>query len=186
MREAFVLSAGMVLIQDGYEALTQHPMDGRASEGPAFCMSSEPGTPCSPPKAAYSFDKDGKLIRDNEGNPIVDVRKVNPRVPKVGRWCLPGDTGLLSERGPFMTGISRIPGWNAMGLGHDQFVVAWHVGDLMSIATIAPAIVVTYVGLGTPYYDLLRETSIDSAKEKPAKLQKQPRPKRKKQLRRKR
>jgi hypothetical protein len=168
VREAFVLSAGMVLIQDGYESLTGHTMNGKASSGEAYCMSSEPGTPCSPPTAAYSFDKDGKLIRDNQGNPIVDIRKVDPLRPKVGRWASPEDTSFVSERSPFMTAISKIPGWNAMGLGHDSLVIAWNLSDLASIATIAPAIVVTYVGFGTPYYDLLRNTGIESAKETPS------------------
>jgi hypothetical protein len=166
IREGFALSAGMVLVKDGYRAVTEHDLDARASHDEAYCMYGLPGEPCSPPDAAYSLDDNGKLITDEFGRPKVDVRKTDPRRPHLGRWSSPGDTSIIGERSAVMTAISKVPGWNAMSLFHDQWCVSWDMSAFTSIATIGPAIVLTYVGIGTPFFDLLQKTNIKAATEK--------------------
>jgi hypothetical protein len=173
IREGFALSAGMVLVKDGYKAVTQHELDARSSYDEAYCMSSEPGKPCSPPDHAYSLDENGKLVTDEYGRPKVDIRKTDPRRPHVGRWSSPADASVVGERSSVMTTISRVPGMNAMALFHDQWSVSWDMSTLTSIGTIGPAIVLTYVGIGTPFFDLLQKTNIEVATEK---KQSSPRP----------
>src|SRR5260370_6652946 len=51
VRDGFLLSGGMVLIQTGYEKATYHLIDRRASKGDAYFMATV-GAECSPPKSA--------------------------------------------------------------------------------------------------------------------------------------
>ena len=64
-----------------------------------------------------------------------------------------------------MTGVSRIPGMNAMSVFHDQWAISWDMNTFQSQATIAPAVVLTYIGTGAPAYDLIQKTNVESYKE---------------------
>lgn len=158
IREGFLRSGAMVLVQDGYKRYLGSDLDARASRGEAYCMSAI-GESCSPPEAAYVKDANGQIMRDSQGLPIIDMSKVDPRVPHVGKWSGPTSANWSQERSSFMTSVSRVPGMNAMALFHDQWSVSWDMGTIANPATIIPAIVLTYTGTGTNYYDLLRKTA---------------------------
>lgn len=159
IQEGFILSGGMVLVQDGYRRVTTHGLDAGASSGEAYCMATV-GASCSPPEEAYVRDKNGNIAYEGEGNkrvPKVDVRKTDPRRPHVGNWSKATDKNWNHERGPFMTGVSKIPGMNAMSVFHDHWAVSWDMSNLASGATIGPAVVLTYIGTGAPVFDNIQE-----------------------------
>lgn len=167
IREGFLLAGGMVLVQDGYKRVAGSDLDARSSQGDAYCMSSV-GEDCSPPGSSYIRDKDGNIQYelDSSGKPLkdkplVDIRKTDPRRPHVGNWSTKSEANWNHERGKFMTSVSRIPGMNAMSVFHDQWAVSWDMNTLTSVGTIAPAVVLTYTGTGTQYFELLRKTAAD-------------------------
>lgn len=145
VRDGFLLSGGMVLIQTGYEKATDHKIDGRASKGEAYCMATI-GAECSPPKSAYVTDKAGNILFDKNGDPLVDVTKTDPIRPHVGIWAKKDETPLIGigERSGSMTAVSRIPGMNAMALFHDNWAVTWDMNAFTSVTSIVPAVVLTY------------------------------------------
>jgi hypothetical protein len=189
IKNGFLLSASMVLIQDGYRRVTDHPLDGKIATKDAYCMRTL-NAPCSPPPEAYLRDgkgnildidhhpldlngnkigPDGKLLLDNhgfpqQGEPFVDVTKTDPLANHVGKWSTANDHSMAGERGALMTGVSKVPGMNTMAMFHDQWAVSWKMGDAATIATIYPATVLTYVGTGAPLYTQIQTTVVSSAK----------------------
>jgi hypothetical protein len=162
IQEGFLKAGAMVLVQDGYKRYTGSALDARASEGDAYCMTAE-GEACSPPESAYVKDDKGKIVHNAKGEPIIDMSKVDPRVPHVGLMGGAGNPNWSEERSPVMTSISKVPGMNAMALFHDQWTISWDMGTLTTPASIIPAIVLTYTGTGAPYYDLLKKTTVESS-----------------------
>lgn len=162
VRDAFLLSGGMVLVQDGYKRVTTHDLNAKGAKGEPYCMLANPGAnvDCAPPKEAYVKDENGKLV--------ADVRKVDPARPHVGLMVKPGDSSLLAkvagETSPVMTGVSRIPGMNAMALFHDHWAVSWEMSPVTNVATIFPAVVLTYMGTTSPINDHIQDVNVEAAK----------------------
>lgn len=168
VKDGFLLSGGMVLIQTGYEKVTDHQIDGRAAKGEAYCMATV-GAECSPPKSAYLTDSDGNIKFDKNGDPLVDVTKTDPLRPHVGTWAKENDTPFIGagERSASMTAVSRVPGMNAMAVFHDTWSVSWDMNAFTNVATIVPAVVLTYTGTGAPYFERLEDTAAASAAKSP-------------------
>ncbi|EPE93848.1 hypothetical protein [Rhizobium grahamii] len=174
VRDGFLLSGGMVLVQYGYQETTDHPLDSEAlksSKGDAYCMATL-DAPCSPPDVAVEHGPDGQPVYETEDGikvPKVDVTKTDPARPHVGKWSTAdGDPPFVGERSAGMTAVSRVPGMNAMSVFHDQWAVSWHfdqlpAGSAVTVATIPPAVVLTYVGAGSPYYEKLQEAGTEKA-----------------------
>ncbi|MBZ9763377.1 hypothetical protein LB553_21185 [Mesorhizobium sp. CA8] len=162
VRDSVLLAAGMVLVQTGYERRTGHPIEGKASEGEAYCKSTL-NAYCSAADS-YVTDENGNVVLDEYGNPKtnVNMRALDPRRPHVGTWSTEDDTGWIGtgERTQFMTGVSRVPGMNAMAYLHDIFVDDEGLSPLLSKATIIPATLLTYLGTGAPYFNRLMEIGI--------------------------
>jgi hypothetical protein len=167
MQEAALWSAGAILLQDGYKKYTGHELDGKSSQGEAYCMAADPASKatCLPPEEAYLRDANGKILTDADGLPQVDVTKTDPSRPHVGKWSPINESRISGERSGFMTGVSRVPGMNAMSVFHDNWAVSWDMGPVTTVATIPPAIVLTYIGTGAPYYDRIEKTAIERWRE---------------------
>ena len=155
IKAGFLQAGSMILVQDGYRNFTGHTLDARASEGEGYCMTT--GLDCSPPEGAIlEKSADGKTITK------IDMSKVNPRTPAVGLKVDPAKVSWQSEQSPFMTSISRIPGMQAMAVFHDTWTMSWD-SDLLTKASIVPAVVLTYTGTGAPFYENVRRTAIDKS-----------------------
>jgi hypothetical protein len=154
VKEAFLQAGAMVIIQDGYKRYTTHKMDPTSSSDvPAYCISAiQTGCTPLPDGAILEKDAQGNLLK-------VDMTKVDPKVPAVGKK---DHTALFQEKHPAMVATSKIPGMQAMAVFHDQWAVDWNMGALSTPATILPAIVVTYMGFGAPYYENVRSTVVES------------------------
>ena len=130
-------------------------MDGRHSVGEAYCMGSAlkgqeyaaaGAKGCLPPTESWIRDESGKVVG-------VDITRTDIRRPHVGLWAevSEGEEFFeLHERSGMMTGVSRVPGMNAMSVAHDKFASDYNLNMVETVASIPPAIVLTYAGLGAP------------------------------------
>jgi len=158
MKKGALIAGGVVILQVAYREYTGTELDPSPSKGDALCKQS-PGADCAPSPAAY--DEDGKL----------DKRKLSPEEktrPQVGVGAAKGQAGMALETSKTMTTISRVPVMNAMALGHDIFVDDVHritgldgqTLDMVSKATIVPAMVIAYTAGGAPVYTFVQEVGI--------------------------
>ncbi len=162
LREGFLRSGGMVLIQDGYREFTGgHDLNQtvKAPTNDAFCslsaptLASNPG--CSPPREWFKKNPDGSLA----DGPVLDMSKVDPRYSYLGQAAKAGESHwLVSETSTIMNGIAKVPGMNAMSIFHDQWVITAPLTGWTNQATIIPAIVLTYMGTETGVQNLIRDT----------------------------
>ena len=166
--KGFILAGGMVLVQDGYRSELGGELDARAAEGEPYCMAAV-GKTCSPRLDAYILDDKGHVQFDDKGNPLVDIRKTDFRRPHVGTWSKSADGPLIggTEASGTMQAVAKIPGMNAMSVFHDHWAVSWDMGSFTTVASIPPAVVITYVGTGAPYTNGLVDVAVDPDK-KPA------------------
>jgi uncharacterized protein YccT (UPF0319 family) len=61
-----------------------------------------------------------------------------------------------------MTGLSKIPGANAMAVFHDQWAVGWNMPPGVLQGTIYPAVILTYNGSSAPLLEQVREQALKS------------------------
>jgi hypothetical protein len=166
IQEGFFRAGAMVLVQDGYKSYTGSALDGRASVGDAYCMT-EVNLQCSPPDDVFKKDANGNVIinpKTNKPELTGDLRALDYRRPHVGRMGPAGDSSISGEQGKPMIVVSKIPGMNAMALFHDKWMVKWDANMFTTVATIAPAIVLTYAGTGAEYQETLRRAVVNQAK----------------------
>jgi hypothetical protein len=158
VKDAFLKAGAMVVVQDTFQRTTGHPLSGKASEGEPYCLTVST-TDCAPPGNAYIRNADGSLVLDERGVPKLDMSKLDPNRPAVG---LKDPNAFFNEKNPVMKGVSKVPGMNGMAVFHDQWALKWEMGALTTPASIVPAVVLTYWGLGAPYYESLQKTGAGS------------------------
>ncbi|HNP84109.1 MAG TPA: hypothetical protein PKN47_21795 [Nitrospira sp.] len=162
--EGFLRSGGMVLVQDGYKKYTGHTIDARGAEGEAYCIDSL-NESCSPPPEAYIRNKDGSIATNRDGTPKVDMKFLDKRRPHVGITSVKDATGSvhqLMEEGGFAMDFTAksIPVTQAGSVLHDQWAIQWDMNRAMNLATIAPAMVMTYYGTDGAITDLMLKTAV--------------------------
>lgn len=173
------IGSGMTaaVLREGYRELTELDLDRerlRSSTGEAYCLNRVP-TPgdfsdpssCVGPRSAYEFEADGETVKLNPDGetPRINFKELDPDRPHVGKFTdgTPNGSNILSENSKFMTGVSRLPGMNAMAVGHDQFAIDMQLdiipiaGEVINVGTIPPAIVLTYTGAGFGIQDAIRD-----------------------------
>ena len=170
--QAFLLSGGMILIQDGYQKYRGNKLDMAGAEKDSYCMMADPNAnfPCLPPKEAYLRNEQGQILNSKGGIyqkgdvPGIDFKKLDPKRSMVGEWWAPGmkDLSWNHDNSAFMQSVAKVPGMNAMGLFHDKWAFQWDMGTLATRTTIAPAMVIIYMGTPIQINDLIRDTAIES------------------------
>jgi hypothetical protein len=164
--EGFLRSGGMVLVQDGYNRYTGHDIDPSASQGESYCIATL-NADCSPPPEAYIRNADGTIALDSNNQPKVDMAYLDARRPHVGIISAKDATGiahdLAEEGGVVMDIASKAPVVNAGSVFHDQWAIQWDMNRATNLATIAPAMVVTYYGTDGAINDLIMKTSIQQS-----------------------
>lgn len=179
VENAITRGAMAVLIREGYRELTTHELNERnlkASVGDAYCLKvdprPDPTLACLPPQRAYIKDDYGNIkfsVDKKTGLPVpeVNLTKLDEFRPHVGRWAAEAKGPFLggSESNGLMKLVSRLPGWNAMSVAHDQFDAVTNPGtdtaiDLIyQVGTIAPFVVMTYEGAGGGVKDMIRSVA---------------------------
>jgi len=160
--------------------VTNHDLDAKASKGDAYCMSTTNVELGCAPKAAYKRNPDGSVAyrKNPDGSfyanskgakvPVIeDIKVLDPSRPRIGNWGNEANTNWKDvnyEAGPVMTGLSKIPGMNAMAVFHDTWSFETNMDPVTNVVTIVPAAVLTYVGTGAPAFDLIQKTNINSRK----------------------
>lgn len=162
--DGFLKGGGMVIVQDGYKEYIGADLEGSHSVGEAYCMSSaislnasNSASGCLPEKESWVYDESGEVVS-------IDITKTDIRRPHVGLWAEASDGEQffeLHERSGMMTSVSRVPGMNAMSIAHDKFSVDYNLNIIETVASIPPAIVLTYAGLGAPTYGLITKINIE-------------------------
>lgn len=160
--EGFLRSGGMVVIQAGYKAGTKgHDLDAKASTLEPYCMATV-GAECSPDLSVFERGPDGKILLNGDGKPVVNMGRVPPGTAVVGMAATVEDGAPLfglTETSKSMVAVSKVPGMNAMGFFHDQWVISWEMPQGANQATIVPAVVLTYNGTDAVYLEHLRQTA---------------------------
>ncbi|QKV19000.1 hypothetical protein HTY61_11345 [Oricola thermophila] len=179
------VTAGMTMavIRDGYKELTTTNLEDnlKASTGEPYCLAADPnsGLDCLPPPEAYVRRADGS-ISYRGGKPEIDVTRLDAQRPHVGMFAeTPDDPAFaLTETSEFMEGISKVPGMNAMAVGHDILDSNYNrIADIplndttmatlemaVRVGTIAPSVVLTYEGAGYRVHEMIREEIAKSAR----------------------
>ena len=181
VENAITRGAVAVLIREGYRELTTHELNNKnlqASVGDAFCLKADPvknpNLSCLPPKESYIRGDNNEIKFVGVGKdrvPEVDLRKLDEYRPHVGTWATEAKAPFFgkAENSGLMKLVSRLPGWNAMSVAHDQFDVLTNPGTGTAIdiiyqtGTIAPFVVLTYEGAGGGVKDMIRSVATTEA-----------------------
>jgi hypothetical protein len=168
VKKGFLDGAGMIIIQAGYKNFTNQQLGSQTPTRDGYCMLSA-GESCSPKEYVQVKNAKGDII-------YADPTKFRPNDPVanyVGVQAAADTSGWkfwVSERSPAMNALGRLPPWNDMGLGHDKLVVTIQetgapnaLVQAASVATIAPAVVITYAGVGTSVYTDIQNAVVASA-----------------------
>lgn len=165
IREGFLRAGAMVLVQDGYKEFTRHELDARAATKGPLEMSALDDD-------CFVKDAQGDFVLDRFGQRVPDYTLIDHRYSFVGRNS-PADPEAwldVSEHGAVMRGAGQIPGMNAMGLFHDQWVASWDMNYAQNLATIPVAIVITYLGTDSHVLEQVRQAAVAEAKPLPKPL----------------
>jgi hypothetical protein len=166
VKEAFLKAGAMVVVQDTFKDMTTHDLSGKASEGEPYCITVAT-VDCAPPSESYVRNPDGSLALDDRGVPKFDVSRMDPKRPMVG---LKDPRATFSEQSVVMKGFSKVPGMNGMAVFHDQWAMKWDMNSFTTPTSIVPAVVLTYWGLGAPYYVGLQKTAVEAKQQDMAML----------------
>ena len=146
----------------------------RSSTGDAYCLK-------MPVSAEYAggtvtsgcFAPPSTYIKNDNGKWVFDPKKfdqLDPNRPHVGVFATDKiSTFGAAENSRLMVGVSKLPGWNAMAVGHDVFASSIEIDALKalnavpSIATIPPALVITYMGSDQNIHEMIRDAAKRSA-----------------------
>lgn len=160
----FILAGGMVIIQDGYKEATGQKLDARAPTADSYCATPD-SQGCDIFKDAYYTDEKGRLR--------INYSKLNPRAAYVGEGYMPNfneaqveewmKDSWRQDKSVFMRTVGKMPGFNAMGLFHDNWVLAWGMADdARNQLTIFPALVMTHYGTGHMLSEKITEVAVKS------------------------
>jgi hypothetical protein len=163
VKDGFLKGAAMVIVQAGYEKFTAKDFDpkGQIATRKGYCMTGTAEV-CRPPSYVQVKDSKGNILY---GDPT-KFKSTDPVVNYVGLQTNGTDTGWrfrVSEKSPAMTAVGRVPPWNTMALAHDKLAITFHLEEAANVASIAPAIVVTYGGTAAWVYSDIQHAVIESA-----------------------
>ena len=153
--QGVVKAGAMVLVQDAYKDYTKHDLDTKPPSQPALCLSILQENCPHPPVYASTVEADGTYT--------IDMKKI----PGIYQFVGTKDLSPIGESSVLMTSISKIPGMNAMAVFHDNWAIDWNM-KYLTIPTIVPAIVITYIGTEAPFQEFLKETAVEVALSEPA------------------
>jgi len=169
IKDGSLKSAAMILIQVGYQKFTDTPLDAEkltATRG-GYCMMSS-GADCSPPDYVLVKDDSGKVLYGDPTQFHPGDQVANYVVLQVDKDTTSGFKYWVSEQSPVMSAVGRVPPWNAMALAHDKLVIEYNLSAPASVATIPPAVVITYAGTGASVYSSIQSAVVNSANAHPA------------------
>jgi hypothetical protein len=155
--DSFLNSGGMVLVQDGFKEYVGAERDVTIPVGAAYCLSSAIGISqgaeeldCLPPQKSFIYDESNKVVG-------VDIQITEHRRPRAGLWSAVSDGGdffgVPRESEPVTYGL-KVSGVDAMEVARNKLEDSWKF-KVLDVATVPPAIIVTYVGVGAPTYGLI-------------------------------
>jgi outer membrane protein OmpA-like peptidoglycan-associated protein len=152
---AFLKSAGAVLIQGGTDKLNAYSPEAKDAYDTVQCISARDVDCLS--NTAWVKDATGKIVYDH-GKPKIDISKFDPK-QYIGQWTQLDPQSAEGKENAFITQISKItqiselPKTEAIIL-KNQWVLTWTLGTEKEIGH-TPTVALTYAGENAPFRSIV-------------------------------
>jgi outer membrane protein OmpA-like peptidoglycan-associated protein len=153
--DAFLKSAGAVLIQGGTDKLNAYSPEAKDAYDTVQCISARDVDCLS--NTAWAKDATGKILYDH-GKPKIDISKFDPK-QYIGKWTQLDPQSAEGKENAFIAQISKItqvpelPKTEAIIL-KNQWVLTWTLGTEKEIGH-TPTVALTYAGEDAPFKSLV-------------------------------
>jgi flavin-binding protein dodecin len=145
VREAFLKSGGMVVVQSGQSYVTKKYVDPAVAKADAYCMSAV-GSKCSIILPKLQRDAQGKVVIDEDGRPKFDASVKLPERTQIGSW-----QQKVEAAG------KKVPGADQIFTKDNHWAISWDKNAFTNKSASTPAVVFTYTGPGSPFDEKVQE-----------------------------
>ena len=160
VKEAFLRSAGNVLIQAGNSKLTQYSPTAKNAVDTVQCVSARDVDCLS--RTRWAKDAQGKLEKLANGSPY--VAKLKSAQEQAAAWSAYAKGSVEEQKAKYLTPLSKIPQTDAIPLFNNRWVLTSTLGTKATPEEGVPTVVLTYVGPDAPVYS---KTTYNVPGEKP-------------------
>lgn len=165
VRDAFLKSGGMVVVQSGQSYVTKKYVDPAVAKADAYCISAV-GSRCSIVLPKLQRDAQGNVVVDENGRPKFDASVTLPERAQIGSW-------QQKVEAAGQDAIKKVPGADQIFTKDNQWAISWDKNAFTNQSASTPAVVFTYTGPGSPFDEKVQEIKAwaASAAPEPAPLQ---------------
>jgi flavin-binding protein dodecin len=149
VRDAFLKSGGMVVVQSGQSYVTKKYVDPAVAKADAYCMSAV-GYKCSIVLPKLQRDAQGNVVVDENGRPKFDNSVKLPERAQIGSWQQKVEVAGQNA-------IKKGPGANQKFTKDNQWAISWDQNAFTNRSASTPAVVFTYTGRGSPFDEKVQE-----------------------------
>lgn len=149
VREAFLKSGGMVVVQSGQSYVTKKYVDPAVAKADAYCMSAI-GYKCSIVLPKVQRNPQGNVVVDENGRPKIDNSVTLPERAQIGSW-------QQKVEAAGQDAIKKIPGADQIFTKDNQWAISWDKNAFTNKSASTPAVVFTYTGRGSPFDEKVQE-----------------------------
>jgi len=148
IKDAFLKSAGTVLIQGGSEKAKSYSPKAVEVYNTIQCISAR-DIDCIT-NTTWARDAKGKVLYDKHGKPRIDTTKIDPK-NYLGQWSSVDKNSPQGKALAFITDISKLPKSEAIPVLRGKWVLSWSLGKDHLIQYKKATVVLTYVGDKAPF-----------------------------------
>lgn len=160
VRDAFLKSGGMVVVQSGQSYVTKKYVDPAVAKADAYCMSAV-GSKCSIVLPKLQRDAQGNVVVDENGRPKFDASVTLPERAQIGSW-------QQKVEAAGQDAIRKVPGADQIFTKDNQWAISWDKNAFTNKSASTPAVVFTYTGPGSPFDEKVQEIKAWAASPAPA------------------
>lgn len=145
VREAFLKSGGMVVVQSAQSYVVKEYVDPAVAKADAYCVSTV-GTKCSIVLPKLQRDSQGNVILDENFQPKIDNSVTLPERLQIGSW-----------QPRAQPANNQTPGIDQLFTKNNEWAISWDRNAFTTKSSSLPAVVLTYVGPGSPFSEKVEE-----------------------------
>lgn len=142
VKEAFLKSAGNVLVQSGQDRARQFSPEAKQALDTVQCISAS-DTECFS-NLSYVKDAKGKLMKE------LKTQKVDPK-QKLGQWSQLDPNSPEGKAAALIARVSKLPKSDVIPLIDNKWVLTSTLGKSGTLQANTPTVVLTYVGPNAPF-----------------------------------
>jgi hypothetical protein len=142
VKEAFLKSAGNVLVQAGQDRAQHFSPGGKQALETVQCVSAK-DTDCFS-NLSYVKDAKGKILKE------LNTQKVDP-TGKVGQWSRLNPNSPEGKAAALIARVSKLPKSDVIPLMDNKWVLTSTLGKSGTLEANKPTVVLTYVGPDAPF-----------------------------------